>query len=77
MKTQYEMLATQLMFSGRLTKTDVESLITIRGLEYRKNKSFTDVKKALEKGVKAGCGKTESEISMVECYLHLVLKKRK
>jgi hypothetical protein len=44
-------------------------------LQYRKNKGFEDINKAIKKGLKLGMGKTEREIDCVELYLKDVFKK--
>jgi hypothetical protein len=44
------------------------------GVCFRKGKDVSDLKAALQKGLKAGRGKTEYEISMVELYIKDVLK---
>ena len=43
--------------------------------EYKKDKGFSDVNIAVEKGKQMGKGKTEREIQCVEMYLDTVFKK--
>ena len=69
----------------RKTLKDFANSIPLRGLkeaeilqhwEYRKGKTFEDIKQAVRKGQKAGRGKFEFEVSMIEVYLREVVKKR-
>lgn len=69
-----ETLAEMIMFGGIKNREQLEE--RIKGhWQYRKNKSFEDVNKAIKKGLKFGMGKTEREISGVELYLKDVFKK--
>lgn len=54
---------------------DLPAVLSQHGFEYRKGKTFEDIRKALQKGLRAGHARTELEISMVEVYLAGVLKK--
>ncbi len=62
-------LAQNIMF-GKVTEADLPSY----GLEYRKGKTFADLKKAAQRGLKQGMGKTEFELSMIEVQIKTVLK---
>ena len=70
-QNMYDQLAQKMMFSGI---DSVSTTLSNMGLEYRKDKSVEDVRKALVKGLKAGQGKVESELSCVSLYLKQVLK---
>lgn len=65
-------LALVLMFSK---VSDVDGTLLARGLQYRKGKTVEDLVYARKKALKAGYGRTETEISMMEVYLKQVLKK--
>jgi hypothetical protein len=69
-----EKLAQTLLFYGAQS---LRATLAEHGLEYRKGKNADDVRKALQKGYRAGNGRTENEISMVALYLKSVLKKVK
>lgn len=69
-----ETLAEQILFGVIKNKEQLEERI-IGHWQYRKNKNFEDVNKAIKKGLKLGMGKTEREISGVELYLKDVFKK--
>lgn len=69
----YQRLATDLMFSTVRT-ADLESKY---GLVFRKDKTGTDIAAAIAKARKAGFGKVEFELSMLEVYLKGLLKKAK
>lgn len=74
--TDLESLAEHIMFGFIRTRAELE--LQIDGIfEYRKGKSFEDVKDALRKGFKAGSGKIEHEIEWVTLYLKDVFKKAK
>jgi len=68
---EIEDIANQVMF-GRVTMSEI---IKSEGLEYRKGKSITDVRKALEKAFKKGQQKTELEIGLFEIYFSQLFKK--
>ncbi|MCY8745065.1 hypothetical protein MOD67_13855 [Bacillus licheniformis] len=69
-----EYLAEMILFGPIKTKEQLEE--SIKGYwQYRKNKGFGDVNKAIKKGLKLGSGKVEREISCVEMYLKDVFKK--
>jgi hypothetical protein len=65
-------LALVLMFSK---VSDVGGTLLTRGLQYRNGKTVDDLIHARKKALKAGLGRTETEISMLEVYLKQVLKK--
>lgn len=76
MKLELRDIAKMIMFSQGLTKEDF--LDKIKGQwEFRKNKTVSDLNSSVKKGFKAGMGKTETEIDMVELYLRDVLKRVK
>lgn len=66
-----ERLAETIIFAG---VKDLSVELTKLDLEFRKDKTIEDVRNAVKKGVRAGAGKTEHEISMSELYLCSVLK---
>lgn len=66
-EAKYQAAANDLMFGGVLD-------LAKHGLEYRKGKCGEHVKHALGKALKNGCGSTQFELSMLECYLGNVLK---
>jgi len=69
----FKKLSEKILFSGITGK-----YIAAYGLQYRKNKSFLDIKKAVEKTTKNGYGgKIEYEISFLELYLKDVFKKNR
>lgn len=73
--SQYQQLAKAILFtSGGLSYDSIKEKF---GLQLRKNKTFGDVKSAIEKALKAGRGKTEFELSMLEVYLKQVFKLKK
>jgi hypothetical protein len=65
-------LALVLMFSK---VSDVGGTLLTHGLQYRNGKTVDDLIHARKKALKAGLGRTETEISMLEVYLKQVLKK--
>jgi hypothetical protein len=67
-----EKLAQTLLFQGT---QDIGATLAQHGLQYRKGKTVADVRKAIERGLRAGNRRTENEISMVTLYLKSVLKK--
>lgn len=69
-----EQLAEALMFGGIKNKEQLETRIAGHW-QYRKNKDFDDVNKAMRMGLKLGAGKTENEIDGIELYLRDVFKK--
>lgn len=62
-----------LIFNGIKDKIELENYINGK-FEYRKNKSFSDVKIAFGKGMLDGAGKMVNEISAVSKELGKVLK---
>lgn len=64
----YNALASWILFSGGALN------LASFGLEYRKGKTIDDLRRACEKGIRAGNAKCEFELSMVELYLKSVLK---
>lgn len=69
----YEQLASALLF-GSVKVADIEPKY---GLVFRKGKTTQDILHARTKALKAGMGKTEFELSMMEVYLKAVFKKKK
>lgn len=68
----YKDLALMMMFSKI---SDVDGTLRARGLQYRKGKAVEDLVHARQKALKAGHGRCEFELSMMEVYLKQVLKK--
>lgn len=68
----FEDMARHVMFSA----TSEQKLIEKYGAVYRKGKTLVDLKHAIHKGLKAGMGKTEYELGMIEIYLKDVFKKK-
>jgi hypothetical protein len=68
---KYAQLATDLMFSA----VRVADLATKYGLQFRKNKTGNDISNAIRKARRAGYGKVEFEMNMLEFYLKEILKK--
>lgn len=66
-------IAESLLFGNIRTSKELDNVIEFQW-QYRKNKNFTDVKKAIDKGLKMGRGKTEHEIDWVALYLNDVFK---
>lgn len=66
-KVNFAVLASDLMFGRGFN-------VAAAGLQYRKGKTVEDVKKAREKALNNGRGKTEHELSMLEVYLKEVFK---
>ena len=64
-----EELAASIFFGSGEIELDLDKL----GLKYRKNKTIEDVKKAREKGIKRGQGRTEFELSWTVLYLRDVV----
>lgn len=73
----FEQLAQGILFSQRSSTNaaQFQEDLTKVGLEYRKGKTFSDIVTAVQKGVRAGRGRTEHEINMVAVYLGTLLKK--
>lgn len=65
-------IAEGIMFGGKVTEDRI-----LKYWEYRKGKTIEDLKKAIQKGVKAGNYKVEREVEWIEVYLKDVLKKRR
>lgn len=68
----YKDLALVMMFSK---VSDVDKTLLAHGLQYRKGKTVDDLVHARQKALKAGHGRCEFELSMMEVYLKQVLKK--
>lgn len=66
----YERLAQDILF-GKVLVAELESKYD---LTLRKGKTVEDIREAARKGMRAGRGKVEFELSMVEVYLKTVLK---
>jgi len=66
-----EKLAMKVMLSG-LKESEL-----LAEYEYKKEKSFEDVKVAIQKGRKKGSGKFETECMEISFALDRVIKKRK
>jgi len=64
-------LAREALFGGI---PDFSISLRKHGLQYRKGKTAEYVREAVQKGLRAGSGRTELEISMVACYLSKVVK---
>lgn len=69
MKPDYEAIARTLLFAPQSFSLEKS------GVAFRKGKTVADLNHALQKGLKAGRGKTEYEIGMCELYIKDVLKK--
>lgn len=66
-------LAKKLLFT-KIINSELDNTLYKIGLQYRKGKSMYDIPIAISKGLKAGLGKTEYEVSMVALYLSKVFK---
>lgn len=66
-----EQLAAQIMLSG------IKENILLEKWEYRKGKTFADVRHAVGKGRMKGIGKFETECMEIAFALDSVIKKRK
>lgn len=67
----FNLLARTIMFTA---VTEQELLKNFK-LEYRKNKTVTDIKKALQLSAKNGQCKTELELDLFELHLEKIFKK--
>ena len=70
----YLRLAEDIMFGP---ERGVDAMLQKHKLEYRKGKCFSHIKNSVNKAFKSGMGKTECELSLLECYLRGVLKDKK
>lgn len=75
-KMDLEQLAESILFGNIRTIKELDKAIECNW-QYRKNKTFEDVKKSIEKGLRQGMGKTEREIEWVALYLKDVFKEVK
>ena len=64
-------MAEQIMFIGI---PNADNYLNDNGMEFRKNKTLSDIHEAFRKGLKDGMGKTEFELGMIEVHLTKVLK---
>lgn len=73
MKITLEELAEEMLFAS--IRTEKQLLNRIEGQwQYRKNKGFTDVMMAVEKGQKNGLGRMKFKIKAIATYLKSVFK---
>ena len=74
MKVDFNHIACVLMFRGG---DDFKQYLTDHKIQYRKNKSLSDVANAIKKSKRNGMYKTEYELGMLELYLKDVFKVNK
>ena len=69
----YKQMAEDIMFS----KATELQLMNKYNVSYRSKKGLEDIKKAIEKALKNGNGKTEVELSFLELHISQIFKETK
>lgn len=79
MEKKYEYIAGELIRGSIQNKAQFDALLNRVGLEFRKNKTLTDIHKACEKAMRPSISCCCSELEIANCalYLSTILKNRK